>query len=336
MAELESVDYHIELTGFDTAELDVMQEAAAAVDAAADPADQMPEAELSAVSRTGDLWLLGPHRLLCGNSLEEESFEQLLGADRAGLVICDMPYNVPINGHVSGLGKVRHREFAYASGEMSSPEFTGFLTTAMSLMARYSVPGSIHFQFMDWKHAGEMLEAGKAAYTEFKNLVVWDKQTAGMGSLYRSQHELVFVFKNGDAPHVNNVELGRHGRHRSNVWSCPGMSGFGRGRDELLAMHPTVKPVRLLADAIRDCSKRGGMVMDPFAGSGSTILAAERTRRRAAAIEIDPRYVDTAVRRWQTFTGMAAVLAGDRRSFAELAVERTAASSANGAEAARG
>jgi DNA modification methylase len=334
-AELEVVEYDLEVTGFSTAELDVLQESVALA-IATDPADKMPAPGLPPVTRTGDLWVLDRHRLLCGNSLEEESFDRLLGEDRADLVIADMPYNVPIDGHVSGLGKVRHREFLYASGEQSPVQFTGFLSLAMSLMARYSTDGSIHFQFMDWRHMNEMLQAGTTAYSELKNLIVWDKQTAGMGSLWRSQHELVFVFKNGSAPHVNNVELGRHGRHRSNLWSYPGMSGFGRGRDDLLALHPTVKPVALFADAIRDCSKRGGLVLDPFVGSGTTILAAERTKRRAAAIEIDPLYADAAVRRWQALTDKAAVLDGDGRTFAEIEVERTTGQAVVESEARHG
>jgi len=194
----------------------------------------------------------------------------------------------------------------------------------LSLMARFSSDGSIHFQCMDFRHMGEMLEAGAVAYTELKNLCVWNKQTGGMGSLYRSQHELVFVFKNGTAPHVNNVQLGRFGRYRTNVWDYPGLSSFGRNRQEDLASHPTVKPVSLVADALRDCSKRGALVLDPFAGSGTTIMAAERTGRRAAAMEIDPLYVDTAVRRWQLLTGQEASLAEDGRSFADLEAERRA------------
>ncbi len=192
----------------------------------------------------------------------------------------------------------------------------------MSLMARYSVDGSIHFQCIDFRHVGEMSKAGAHAYRELKNMCVWDKGTGGMGSLYRSQHELVFVFKNGTAPHINNIELGRHGRYRTNVWSYPGLNKFGRSRDQDLADHPTIKPTSLVADAIRDCSKRGHLVLDPFAGSGTTIVAAERTHRRAAAIEIEPRYVDTAVRRWQAFTGKTAVLAGDGRTYSEIAAAR--------------
>lgn len=322
LIELDVLDYDIGLAGFDTAELDALQESLSAIDEVADPADQMPLPGLPAVSRLGDLWLLGTHRLLCANSLEEESFKKLLDNKRADLIFCDQPFNVPVNGHVSGNGKVRHREFAFASGEMSPAEFTSFLISTMILMARYSTDGSIHYQCIDWRHIGEMRKAGEAAYTELKNICVWVKDSPGMGSFYRSQHELVFVFKNGKAPHQNNIQLGRNGRNRSNVWHYRGMNGFGRDRDKLLASHPSVKPIGLIADAIRDASKRGALVLDPFVGSGSTILAAERTRRRAAAIEIDPLYVDTAVRRWEAMTGKSVVLAGDGRSFVDIGAAR--------------
>jgi DNA modification methylase len=326
LAELDGIDFNVELIGFDTAEVDIMLGAAAAATPKSDPADFVPttQGEAAAVTVAGDLWLLGDHRLLCSNALEEASYTALLGGDRADLVFSDMPYNVPISGHVSGLGKARHREFAMASGEMSNVAFTQFLTTAMSLMAQYSVDGSIHFQCMDFRHAAEILTAGASVYSELKNLCIWDKGSGGMGSLYRAQHELVFVFKNGTAPHVNNVQLGRFGRYRTNVWRYPGLNSFGKGRDDDLASHPTVKPVALVADAIRDCSKRGSLVLDPFAGSGTTIIAAGRTRRRAAAMEIDPIYVDTAVNRWQALTGGVAILANDGRSYAEIAAERSA------------
>ena len=267
---------------------------------------------------------IGAHRLYCGDALTAETYEALLGENRADLVFSDPPYNVPIAGHVSGLGKARHREFAMASGEMSKDEFTIFLKTALNLMARFSRDGSIHFICMDFRHMAELLEAGSEAYAELKNLCIWDKQSGGMGSLYRSQHELVFVFKSGKVPHVNNVQLGRYGRYRTNIWSYPGLNGFGRRRGESLAAHPTVKPVSLVADAIRDCSKRGDLVLDPFAGSGTTTLAAERTGRRAAAVELDPAYVDLAIQRWERLTGDTALLDGDGRPFSAIAAERRA------------
>jgi hypothetical protein len=200
---------------------------------------------------------------------------------------------------------------------MAVDQFTSFLTNAMKNLATYSLDGSLHYLCMDWRHCREILDAGNAVYLELKNICVWRKTNAGMGSFYRSQHEFVFLFKNGSAPHVNNINLGVHGRNRSNIWDYGGINSFGRHRDELLAMHPTVKPVALVADVIKDASARGDLVLDAFGGSGSTLLAAERTKRRAALIEIDPLYVDTAIRRWQTFTGQEAVCVRSGATFAE-------------------
>ena len=323
LIELTGLDFDIELTGFDTAAVDFLIDGGTA-SGRKDPDDafEAPTVDQKAVSRTGDLWLLGKHRLYCGDALADASFETVLGEDRAQMVISDPPYNVPVLGHVSGLGRVKHREFAMASGEMSEREFGDFLAAAMALMARFSVDGSIHFLFMDWRHIQALLEAGRSHYAALKNICVWAKTNAGMGSLYRSQHELVAVFKSGTAPHINNVELGKHGRYRTNLWTFAGANAFGAARDADLEAHPTVKPVTLVAEAIRDCSKRRGVILDPFVGSGTTILAAERTGRRAAAIEIDPLYVDTAIRRWQSKTGGCAVLAADGRSFDDLARAR--------------
>lgn len=246
------------------------------------------------------------------------------------MAFTDPPYNVPVSGHVCGLGAVQHREFAMASGEMSGTEFTAFLRTALGLLARHGRDGSLHFVCMDWRHIPELLAAGGAAYTETKNVCVWAKDNAGMGSLYRSQHELVFVFKAGRGAHRNNVELGRHGRHRSNLWSYPGVNSFGRRSDEgdLLALHPTVKPVKMVADAMLDCTARGELVLDPFLGSGTTLVAAERVGRRCRALELDPLYVDTAIRRWQDLTGDVARNAQTGRAFDEEAEDRAAPAAA--------
>ena len=238
------------------------------------------------------------------------------------MVFTDPPYNVAIAGNVSGLGKVKHREFAMASGEMSPHEFTEFLETAFMRLADFSTNGSIHFICMDWRHIRELLEAATKPYSELKNLCVWSKTNAGMGSLYRSQHELIFVFKKGTAPHVNNVELGRFGRNRTNVWNYPGVNTFGKDRGTELAMHPTVKPVALVADAILDCSKRGGIILDVFAGSGTTLIAAEKTGRRGYGIEIDPHYTDIIIRRFDEVYGLKAVHAESKLDFERLTNER--------------
>ena len=249
-------------------------------DADCEAADIIPEVPVGPlVSRTGDCWLLGKHRVFCGNALDLGNYSKLMAGKKAALVFTDPPYNVPIDGHASGLGKTHHADFAMASGEMSSAEFTDFLRRSLGAVASNSHNGSIHFICMDWRHLGELLAAGNAVYGELKNLCVWAKDNAGMGSLYRSQHELVLVFKHGENPHRNNIQLGALGRCRTNVWHYPGIGSFGRSISEgnLLELHPTVKPVALVADAILDCSARGEIVLDPFLGSGTTVIAAERT-----------------------------------------------------------
>lgn len=314
------LDFEIELTGFETSAVDALLEDAAEAAAVSGPEDLVPAAQPPdcAVSSPGDLWLLEGHRLLCGNALDPVAYETLMAGESAEMVFTDPPYNVPVDGHVCGLGRVRHRDFAMASGEMSPETFQGFLKTVFSHMAANSVDGSIHFTFMDWRHMAEILAAGRAVYSELKNLVVWNKTNGGMGTFYRSKHELTFVWKNGNAPHINNFELGQHGRNRTNVWDYAGVNTMRPGRHDELAMHPTVKPVAMVADAIKDCSRRRSIVLDPFSGSGSTIIAAERTGRRAYAIELDPTYVDVAIRRWQSYTGKSATLAADGRSFDEI------------------
>lgn len=318
LQELDELDLGFELTvtGFDTGDLDVLIDGIGAGNAPADEPEVPPLLSGPAVTRLGDLWQVGPHRLLCADATQAASYARLLGDERAQLVFTDPPFNVKIGGHVSGLGKVQHREFPMASGEMSSTEFTDFLQTVFGHLVAFSRDGSIHYQFMDWRHLPEILAAGQAAYTELKNLCVWAKSNGGMGSLYRSQHELVLVYKSGTSPHINNVELGKHGRYRSNVWSYAGANTFRAGRDEELGWHPTVKPVALVADAIRDCSHRHGLVLDAFAGSGTTLVAAQQTGRRGYGLELDPRYCDLIVRRLSQATGTDAVLAETGETFA--------------------
>jgi DNA modification methylase len=236
----------------------------------------------------------------------------------ADMGIHDPPYNVRVNGHVGGRGRTKHAEFAHASGEMTSERFTRFLTESLSPAANHSVDGAIHYVFMDWGHLAEVFAAGKIAFDELKNLCVWVKTNAGQGSFYRSQHELVLVFKHGTAPHENTFGLGSGGRGRTNVWRYPGVNTFRPGRMDELRMHPTVKPVALVVDAMRDCSRRGSIVLDGFAGSGTTIIAAEQIGRRAFCIEIEPRYVDVAVRRWQKMTGRDAMLEMTGQTFDEI------------------
>jgi len=334
LAEID-LGFDLEVTGFETAEIDLLIGEAAEGEEA-DPADEVTalDPKTPVVSRPGDLWEIGPHRLLCGDALDAAAYARVLTGRRAQMVFVDPPYNVPIEGHVSGLGRTRHREFAMARGEMNAAEFSAFLETALGHHAAHSADGALHFVCMDWRHAGELLAASRTPYSEYKNLCAWVKTNAGMGSLYRSQHELVFVFKVGQAPHTNNVALGRHGRTRSNVWRYAGVNTFSAERDQALALHPTVKPVRMVADAILDCSRRGEVVLDGFAGSGTTLLAAERTGRVGFGLEIDPRYVDTALRRLAEHAGLQTVHAESGRTFAEVAAAR--ASAAEPAEAAPG
>ena len=327
LSEIE-LDFSIEATGFTIGEIDLKIEGLAANgDAGSDPGDKLPTPTSQfPVTKVGDLWRLGPHALLCGSALLPESFYALLGSFLAHIVFTDPPYNVVIPGNVSGRGPIQHRNFAMASGEMSAMEFISFLTRCCALMAKHSVGGSIHFLCMDWRHVREILEAGLLAYTELKNICVWVKDNGGMGSLYRSMHEFVLVFKNGTAPHRNNVQLGKYGRNRTNVWDYPCANTFSRQSEEgyLSALHPTVKPVAMVADAILDCSARGDVVLDPFMGSGTTLIAAERVGRRCYGMEIDPLYVDTIIRRWQAFTGDKAIHAVTGKSFDAVAEEAEA------------
>lgn len=320
LGQLFDSGYNIELTGFSTADLDFSLPEE-------DPKPEtveLPDPHTEAVSQLGNLWLIGPHRIYCGDACLPLSWEALLGDDRADMVFGDVPYNVPIVGHVSGNGKVRHREFVMGSGEMTAAEFTAFMRRIFRNCARFSKDGSIHFQCMDWRHIREILDAADGVYDQFKQLVVWDKQVGGQGAFFRSQHELVFVFKSGPAKHTNNFALGETGRYRTNVVKYAGANGFRKGRERDLAEHCTIKPSALVADFILDCSNRGELVVDPCLGSGTTILAAHRTGRRGAGIELDPLYVDTALRRLTDATGLTPTLLGDGRSFTEIAAARFA------------
>lgn len=313
------LDFDIEITGFETAEIDVLIAGLNDADAP-DEADRLPAIDETEppVCQPGDLWLLGRHRLLCADATKVESYARLMEGERAHMVFTDPPYNVPIDGHVCGLGSIKHAEFAMAAGEMSESEFTAFLETVLCRLATHSTDGAIHFVCMDWRHLFELLTAGRKVYGELKNLCVWNKTNGGMGSLYRSKHELVAVFRAGRGPHINNVELGAHGRYRTNVWDYAGINTFGKERDAELAMHPTVKPVALVQDAILDCSCRGGIVLDAFSGSGTTIIAAERSGRRGFGLELDPKYVDATLKRFRDFTGEEPVHAESGFTFGEL------------------
>ncbi|MBI1394026.1 MAG: DNA methylase N-4 [Alphaproteobacteria bacterium] len=316
--------FDVELTGFSTAEIDFTLAAAndAEPDGGDDAADQIPEPQLDPTTEPGDIWVLGRHRLICGDARDPNAYAALLKGERADLVFTDPPYNVKIDGNVCGLGSVKHREFAMASGEMSKDAFAAFLTTSLRETRAVCRDGAVAFVCMDWRHMGELLHAGEAAFDKLLNLCVWNKTNGGMGTFYRSKHELVFAFKVGEAPHTNTFGLGETGRYRTNVWDYAGISSPTATRNEELAMHPTVKPVALVADAIRDCSRRGEIVLDAFGGSGTTLIAAQTTGRNARLIEYDPRYCDVIIRRYEAFTGKRATLASTGVAFDEVARQR--------------
>jgi len=316
LGELIVDGFEVELTGFSAPEIDCVlpaevEEAATALHSVA-------------VSRPGDLWTLGPHKVLCGSALERSCFAALMGDDVARLVLTDEPYNVPIAGHVTSGG---HREFAMAAGEMTLDQFGDFNLTWMTLCIAYLMQGGVLGTFIDWRSVDLVIRTGKLLDLELLNLIVWEKTNAGMGSLWRSQHEMLPMFKKGGAPHINNIELGKHGRNRSNVWTYPGANSLGSSAQEMLADHPTPKPVPMLQDALLDITERGDIVLDPFLGSGSMLIAAEATGRRCRGIELDPLYVDLAVRRWEAHTGENAFLEHDGASFGETAEARSDAAS---------
>jgi DNA modification methylase len=293
----------LQISGFEMGEIDVLLDPDAN-----NEEDEWPKLDNSSarISEPGDLWVLGEHRVLCGNAIEPTSFERLLGAESVQMVFTDPPWNIPIEGNVSGLGAVKHGDFAMATGEMTPAQFEDFLIASLSQAARFSQDGSIHYICMHWTKVGDLLAATKGIYSELKALCVWNKTNAGMGSLYRSKHELIFVFKRGREPHINNIGLGRFGRHRSNVWDYAGQNVLQGTSKSKLPLHPTVKPVSLVMDAIFDCSDRNGIILDPFGGAGTTLIAAEKAKRKARLIEIDPRYVDVTIKRWQHLTGRTA------------------------------
>jgi DNA modification methylase len=325
------LNFSIEVIGFDMGEIDLKIAGLEGEPPADDSADAAIEPTTTpTVSKLGDLWALNEHRILCGSVLNATALQTVMASERAAMVFTDPPYNVEIDGHTGGLGKIHHRSFGMATGEMSPAAFAVFLATSLRNQAAFCLGGALLYVCMDWRHMTELLAAGRDIEAELENLCIWAKDNGGMGSLYRSQHELVFVFKTGAGPHRNNVQLGRFGRNRSNVWHYPGVNSFSRKTEEgnLLELHPTVKPAALVADAILDCTARGDIVLDGFLGSGTTVIAAERTGRRCYGIELDPAYVDTIIRRWQKLTGGIARHAETGRAFDDLAREGEVANAA--------
>jgi len=327
--ELSELGFDLADCGFEVGEIEIAIGAAEQADPAssADADDDLPTVEAKPVTKLGDVWQLGRHRLVCGNARNGDDVSLLMGGEVADMLFTDPPYNVPIDGHVSGLGRTRHREFAEACGEMTQEEFSSFLRETLQRAAASLRDGAIAYVCMDWRHLQELLGAGHAVFSELKNLCVWNKSNAGMGAFYRSQHELVLVWKNGAAPHVNTFGLGEKGRYRTNVWNYAGVNSFRAERMEELSLHPTVKPVAMVADAIRDVTHRGAIVLDTFGGSGTTLIAAERTGRYARLLEIDPLYCDATVGRWERLTGKPAVLVATGNTFERTTALRTGWSS---------
>lgn len=316
-----ALDFDLEITGFDYGDIEklLMEEEEQSNE---DEAPIPNIADTPAIARSGDVWILGKHRIICGNSLEAETYAALFPSQtKAAIVFTDPPYNLPARD-IGKTCETSHGDFAMGSGEMTPAEFTSFLSTILSHLKENSKSGSIHYICMDWRHASELISAGNRVYDEWKNLCVWTKTTGGMGTFYRSQHELIFVFKSGQGKHQNHFKLGEHGRYRSNVWSYPSVmhlnekDGDKCGSDAL-RLHPTIKPVALIEDVLRDCSRRNEIVLDSFLGSGSTLIAAEKTQRVCYGIEVSPRYVDVAIARWQDWTGQEAVHAESGLTYRE-------------------
>jgi DNA modification methylase len=320
---IEAPELDLTVTGFEVGEIDRLlleDEVCGEIDDRA--ADAIPQRDEEVICRRGDLWQLGGHRLLIGDAREPACYRRLLGDERAALVFTDPPYNVRIDGHARGKGRQQHREFVMASGELSQGEFSAFLAQTFAAMSAVSRPGAVHYVCMDWRHLREVLAAGDKVYEALLNLCVWDKEAGGMGSFYRSQHELVLVWRLKGGTHRNNVALGRFGRNRTNVWRHPGANVLGSAGKAMLAMHPTVKPAALVAGAILDASKPRDIVLDPFLGSGTTIIAAEKTGRFGRGLELDPAYGDVIIRRVEAYTGITAVNVESGLTFAEEAARR--------------
>lgn len=327
LEQLVDVNFDLELTGFEAPEIDHylhLDEPHANVE---ENGSDIPPVEGNALSAPGDIWALGNHRVGCGSATDQAFVRRVLNGRTANVCFVDPPYNVKVDGFISGKGQHRHREFVQGAGELSTDEYFALLRDSLFVLKACCVPTALVYACIDWRHVMEMTVAGRACDMPLYTICVWTKTNGGMGGIYRSQHELICVFRAGAASPLNNVELGRHGRNRTNVWSYAGMSSFGKQRDELLGVHPTVKPVAMIADVLRDVTKRGGVVLDTFLGSGSTLMAAQETGRICCGVDLDPLYVDVAIRRWQNATGREGVLLDSGEPFNALARRLLAAPS---------
>ena len=314
LAELSLPEFEIDLglTGFSSGEIDVI------LAGSPDPDDEViPPVPVTPRARLGDIWQLGEHCIGCGDGRDIDFLRRVVGESTSvDAAFLDPPYNVKINGHANTKG--RHREFAMASGEMTTDAFRTFLRETLTACEAVSKNGAVHFVCMDWRHLDDVSVVGSEVYDSLLNICVWNKSNAGMGSLYRSKHEMVFVYRVGDAPHTNTVELGKHGRNRTNVWDYASVNSMRGSRRDDLELHPTVKPVAMVADAICDVTRQGELVLDIFLGSGTSLIAAERVGRAFRGLDIDPAYVDVAILRWEQLTGRCAELV--HRAATEAAV----------------
>lgn len=319
------VAFSVELTGFSHAEVDVrIDNAATSVNGDGDEAaDEIPELQELPISRPGDLFVMGPHRLLCGSALDSSCYERLLNDEKAILICQDPPWNIAVKD-ISGSGSKKHREFIMASGEMTDSEFRNFILTELQCNLAFAAPGAVFQVFIDWRGVEKVITAGVSLGLEHFGICIWNKGHGSFGSPWRSAHEMIVCFRVPGAPIKDRVKMGHYGRVRNNVWTVPGMGSFGKGRKEALEAHPTSKPIQILTEAIRDVTDRGDIVVDGFSGSGSCLIAAHKTGRVFRGLELDPLYVDTIVRRWQKYTDEEAILEGDGRTFAELEEERGA------------
>lgn len=310
----------IQMTGFTTIEVDTMLngKTGKGVTEKENIAPFVPDDEI--VSKVGDLWQIGKHRLLCGSSLEESNFYRLMDGKLADIISQDPPFNIPAKT-IGSSGKTKHNDFQMAAGEMTPAEFTQFLKDNFSLCSKYAKKTALSYQWMDYRHCREMLDAGETSFGRLVNICVWIKPTGGMGKLYRSQHEFCFVFSNGDNHYIDNVELGKHGRYRTNCWHYGSVGGFGVHKSDLV-LHPTVKPYEAIKDLLLDASPRNGIVLDSFIGSGTSFVAAEKAKRICYGIELEPKYCDTAIRRMQNLFGIDAIHVDSGRTYSELLAEK--------------
>jgi DNA modification methylase len=307
----------ISLTGFEIPEIELL--VASRAKPRSTPEDVVPQPPLHAVTRPGDLWLLGDQRLLCGDARSAVDFGRLMEGTFAAAVFCTPPSMLV--GSAIRRGGPEPPGSGLESAEMSSEQYREFLLQTLGNAAGVSSEGAIHFVCTDWRRINDLIEAGRTLYGEMLSLVVWDKSSVGPGWPYRSQHEPIGVFQVGRQLHQNNTESRRFGRNRSDVWTYPVPRAAAKNRVAARAADPS-KPLALVADALLDCTAKGEIVLDPFAGSGATILASEKIARAAYALEREARFVDVAIQRWRGMTKREPILAGDGRGFAAVAEAR--------------